>query len=60
MVVETIGVHNKVYVDSAGFVHDEGPFSNAAIVGNMEFATNVLLRDRILVLMALVSNQTSP
>ena len=42
MIVETIGVHHKVYVDTAGFVHNKGTFSVAAIVSNIKFATNIL------------------
>ena len=42
MVMEIIGVHYKVYVNVAGFVHDKGTFSIVAVIGNMKFATNVL------------------
>ena len=42
MVVETIGVHYKMYVDTAGYVHNKSTFSTAAVVSNMKFATNVL------------------
>ena len=42
MVVKSIGVHDKVYVDAVWLVHNKSILAVAAVIGDMEFVTNFL------------------